>query len=81
MGAPEPCTTQANRKKHWSAALEHGQTRARLLPGRTGQTLCGDTGMDEERANYELRRWSNRQITVADLPECKHCAKAKAAWS
>jgi hypothetical protein len=77
MAEIEPCTTQAKRLKHYSNGLVPDRHAPRLK-GRGGRTLCGNYGDDEERANAKLARWSLRRITVADLPECKQCAKAKA---
>lgn len=74
MTTSEPCTTHSKRKRHYSTSLAADPH----VPGRSGWTLCRHHGDDEERANHWLARWSDRRITVANLPECKQCAKAAA---
>lgn len=72
MTAIEPCTTYGKRKRHYSANLA---TDAKG-PGRSGPTLCGQDGDDQERVSHWLARSSNRRVTIADLPECKKCARS-----
>lgn len=73
----EPCTTQAKRLRHYSTRLH--PSRYRDWKGRAGQTLCGNGGMDEERVNFELAKWSKRRIVIAALPECQQCARSRRA--
>lgn len=77
---PKPCTTAAKSKRHYAFMLVPDRHAPRH-PGRTGRTACGNSGMDEERANWERNRWGARrkQLVVADLPECKQCAKTLVA--
>lgn len=77
MRTYEPCTTQAKTKLHWSTKLDNPKHLSKF-PGRAGRTLCGNFGMDEARANHLLGQWSNKRITVLELPECKSCARSKA---
>lgn len=77
MAEIEPCTTEAKRLRHWSVLLVPSRRVHRK--GRAGRTLCGNYGRDEEWVNADLAYWgSSRRVAVADLPECKKCAQAKA---
>jgi hypothetical protein len=71
MTSVEPCTTWAQRKRHYSTSLAPAQYGA----GRQGRTLCQDDGQDEERANHHNTQYSKRLVAIADLPECKRCAR------
>lgn len=74
----EACTTAAKTKRHYTTDWSTPR-RTDRTPGRTGKTMCGNYGMDETRANWERNRWGRPTVVVADLPECKLCARAKAA--
>jgi hypothetical protein len=76
--SPEPCTTWSRRLRHYSVNLEPDR-HAPCHPGRTGRTLCGEGAYDEERRQYELSKWSDRRVVVADLPPCKKCARKAVA--
>lgn len=73
--AIEPCTTPAAAKKHWSDCLSD-------LPGtykgsvRRNATLCGLAGaMSQDGLDaHGSGKWPP---LIADLPECKPCARAK----
>ncbi len=88
MTAPEPCTTESRRRRHYSTDLHPGRHAPRR-PGRSGRTLCGLGGRDEERANAPYRVFNEetyvydlvprtKQVRVADLPACRLCEKAAA---
>ncbi len=68
---PDPCTTQAARLLHLSVHLK--PVRRGALPGRSGQTLCGETGEDQERLNHEQRR--RNPPVIAAMRPCSRCAK------
>lgn len=76
----EACTTAAKTKRHYTTDFAPDRHAPRT-PGRTGKTLCGNYGIDELRANWERDRLLRRPkpLVVADLPECKLCARAKTA--
>lgn len=65
----EACTTWSNRKRHYSTAMD---TKPKQGPGRYGTTLCGEWAMDQDAADG---RHYNKPKRVADLPDCKICAK------
>lgn len=68
---PEPCTTEARRRRHYSAALV-ADRHAPRQPGRGGRTLCGQSGRDEERANAPQRVY-NEETRLYDLvPRRRH---------
>lgn len=74
---PEECTTWSRRLRHYSVDLASDNQSGRQpeLPGRVGTTLCGEDAYDQERRQYELSRWSDRKVVVADLPVCKKCVR------
>lgn len=72
---PEPCTTQAARKLHLSVQLRGPGSRWEgRLPGRSGPTLCGETGRDQERLNND-QQWRRSPQSIADMTPCLRCAK------
>jgi hypothetical protein len=73
----EACTTEARRKRHYSAMLVP-DWRTPPLPGRAGDTLCGQRGRDEVRANVPVGQYKRKPVRVADLPECSLCCRSKA---
>jgi hypothetical protein len=78
----EPCTTPAQKRRHWSdnLAVDPWDRRGAPYRGRAGQTLCGNHADDEERANsFRRRAPGGTPIVIADLPPCKQCDKSKAA--
>jgi hypothetical protein len=68
----EPCTTYSQRKRHYSSNLHHPATFA---VGRIGETLCHQEAKDERRANDFNAEYGQRLIVVAELVECKKCAR------
>lgn len=74
MTEPEPCTTWSRRLKHYSRNL----TGSRFDKGRTGLTLCNADAMDQENVDHWLDSFSSkRSVVIADLPECKKCARRR----
>lgn len=74
---PEPCTTSSHRKRHLSRELE--PSRRGSAPGRYGRTLCGQSGRDQERVNYDLPTGWLKRVVVADLPPCSLCERSARA--
>lgn len=72
----EPCTTYNRRKRHYSASLVRLNAGTRVK-GRAGLTLCGQGGIDEERATQHALALRGKRIRLADLPECRSCARSK----
>ncbi len=74
---PELRTTYGRRRKHYSVDLAKDADDV----GRTGRTLCGEQAQDEEETNrYVGTMWGGAgPVSVADLPECKRCARKLAA--
>lgn len=71
----EICTIPAKRKRHLARWLE-GDKHAPRKPGRSGRTLCGNSAMDEERANDQIRRHGgHKRLVVAVLPVCAACCR------
>jgi hypothetical protein len=72
MTTPESCTTHSRRRRHYSVDLfgvEWG-------PGRRGTTLCHENAADQDGVDDWETKWPRNPLTViADLPECKHCAR------
>lgn len=72
MRQPEPCTTWARRKRHYSTNLRPSLAGR----GRSGWALCGAAVMDQLRVQY----WeigSRRRTRISTLPECKKCARRR----
>lgn len=70
MRQPEPCTSWARRKRHYSDNLRPYSDARR---GRAGIALCGAGVVDQERVDY----WeaNNRHTDISTLPECKKCVR------
>jgi hypothetical protein len=69
---PEPCTSWARRKCHYSADLRRAQYGA----GRVGIARCGAEVVDQERVDYwEAGR--RRCTDISTLPECKLCVRRR----
>lgn len=65
---PEPCTSWARRKRHYSDNLRPAPYAA----GRIGWALCGVDAMDEEHLR---KHWGHRGKDIAAMPECKKCVR------
>ena len=87
----EWCTTEMGRRRHLSDQLVPDRHAPRT-PGRSGPTLCGKYGGDQERINaprpvYDIEglSWSMvapaRQVVVADLLACRKCVRCATAFS
>lgn len=73
---PEPCTTWSLRLRHLSTNLHPPRYAGN---GRVGDTLCGANAYDEENRRAflaECRTTRAKPFVLADLPECKKCARA-----
>lgn len=78
--AAEPCTNYGRTRRHYSTTLAPASFGK---PGREGFSLCRIAGgrtrvYDGTAITAEMRRWKPDYppIVVADLPECKACARA-----
>jgi hypothetical protein len=72
----EICTTTAATKRHLARSLGPDRHAPRQ-PGRHGRTLCGHTGVDQERVSYLVGKGLSRcRKPIADLPPCLSCAHA-----
>ena len=80
MSQIEPCTTESGRRRHYSDNLRERDRKFGDEVGRWGQTLCGTNGIDEKEANrWHGTIWGRKKpVVLADLPECRLCAKSKA---
>lgn len=78
--------TTAESVTTWSRKLQHYARSEALAPqrygakgrGLEGKTLCGESGMDQARVDgYDEEFWVTRKkpLVVAELPECKRCAR------
>ncbi len=77
MADIEPCTTWSVKRLHWSDCLSD-------LPGaykgmvRRNVTLCGTAGvLTQPDVDRKRARQGRQPLAIADLPECKPCARAK----
>src|SRR6476646_10491351 len=87
----EWCTTEGRRRRHLSDYLVPARHAPRI-GGRSGPTLCGRAGRDEERVNAARKvydddglTWAmvppSRVVVVADLPECRSCLRCAEAFN
>lgn len=81
MSTPQPCTSWSLSKQHLSVDLAPDLRK----PGNVGKTLCAPGGIpadayDDVAINAQLADWRKGKppIVVADLPECKLCARKAA---
>ncbi|GAA2361037.1 hypothetical protein Cme02nite_38560 [Catellatospora methionotrophica] len=75
----EWCTTESRTRRHISRDLtEAARFGRRSVKGRTGRTLCGQSGRDEEYAQWQLDQWrtSGKKLVVASLKPCRLCPKS-----
>lgn len=70
---PEPCTTFARTRRHYSLDLGVNHWGAKK-PGRRGTTLCGDPqAMDQEKVDYLAEAAGGTPVVVDSLRECPLC--------
>lgn len=79
------CTTLAQKKRHLALSPRDivSNDRQPDLPGHRYRTLCGNWGPDQPRRDAYHRNgdWYYRKpVVIADLPPCRQCDKAAAAW-
>lgn len=87
MSAPDlvPVTTHSRRLRHYARPADLGPSG---FGGRDGASLCNNTiftvvydqdAMDGIADKY--RHWSvtGRRVVIAEMPECKRCAKKATA--
>ena len=71
-----PVTTSSARLRHY-ARLE--ELRDFYLGGRTGTGLCTahirTDVYDQAALDAEAERWQLKKVAIADLPDCKRCAR------
>lgn len=77
---PEPCTSWSHNRRHLSVDLSD-----EWAGGRVGTALCRPGGVvvnvfDEASINRQLAPYRRNKppVAVADLPECRTCARAAA---